>query len=125
MIEMHLLKGEALAKAEKTLGLAPKKGRLVYQCQQPNFENLVAFFLEEYHLTIEAICCNPADPLLFDFLVKGVLGYGEQHLALEVTFAQGLDDRLLTEFRFLEDVNQRTRKLYQMAGGCKGCGHNQ
>ena len=35
------------------------------------------------------------DPFLFDFMVKGVLGYGEQHMALDVEFARELDDVLL------------------------------
>ena len=97
---------------------------LVYRCQTERFENLVFFRLQDYCLTVLKVIDDPADDKIFDFLVKGTLGYGEQHMALDVAFDPALDDDKLKRFGFLRDSGKRQVRLYTLGGGCAGCGHH-
>ncbi len=94
----------------------------VYHCPAAGFDNYIFFTLRDYCLKIHKIITDPNDPFLFDFMVKGVLGYGEQHMALDVEFARELDDVLLQRFGFLKDPKERRIRLWKLGGGCSGCG---
>ena len=98
---------------------------LVYHCPAAGFDNYVFFAWKDYCLFLYKVVDNPADPLIFDFLVKGALGYGEQHMALDVDFSCELDDAKLRRFGFLKDENVRRVRLWTLGGGCAGCSHSK
>jgi len=122
MLYMHLLQGEEKLVPCKEYGYNPET-TLVYCCETESFKNLVFFTFADYCLTLLKVVDDPADPKIFDFLVKGTLGYGEQHLALDVCFDESLDDNKLMIYGFLKDKTLRKVRLYTLGGGCAGCKH--